>query len=53
MNKIECGYCHKDVSFNDVDVKKSGKAELIRCPNCNRSITVGFNFEKYYQEIIK
>ena len=51
MNKIECGYCHKVVEFRDDEIKSSGKAKLIRCDHCSRSITVGFGKDKYYKEI--
>ena len=51
MNKIECGFCHKVILFKDEDVKSSGKAKLLRCPHCTRSVTTSFNEIKYYEEI--
>ena len=53
MNKIECGFCHKNVIFNDDDAKKSGQAKLLRCEHCSRSITIQFKDKKYYEEIEK
>lgn len=48
MNKIKCDFCKKENVFEDNRIKKSGKAEIIICEHCKRSITVGFNGEKYY-----
>lgn len=53
MNSIQCDFCKKQNLFNDNKISKSGKAELIRCEYCHRSITVKFKKEIYYKVIDK
>lgn len=50
MNKIECSFCHKVVEINEDKVKKSGKAKIVRCEHCTRSIVIQYGDEKYYKE---
>ena len=53
MMEIECSFCKKRITFTMDDVRTSGKAKLLNCPHCSRSVWVEFNGEKYYKEIIK
>lgn len=53
MNSIQCNFCKKQNLFEDNNIIKSGKAELIRCEYCHRSITVKFKKETYYKIIDK
>lgn len=52
MNQINCSFCNKQNIFSTHTIKASGKAELITCSECKRSINVGFNGEKFYEKLL-
>ena len=53
MMEIECSFCKKQVNFTMDDVRVSGKAKLLNCPHCSRTVWVEFKDEKYYKENTK
>ena len=53
MNSIECSFCKKQINFTMDDVRVSGKAKLLNCPHCSRTVWVEFKGEKYYKENTK
>ena len=50
MMEIECSFCKKQITFTMDDVRVSGKAKLLNCPHCSRTVWVEFKGEKYYKE---
>ena len=50
MMEIECSFCKKQINFTMDDVRVSGKAKLLNCPHCSRTVWVEFKDEKYYKE---
>ena len=48
--EIECSFCKKQINFTMDDVRVSGKAKLLNCPHCSRTVWVEFKDEKYYKE---
>ena len=53
MMEIECSFCKKQINFTMDDVRVSGKAKLLNCPHCSRTVWVEFKDEKYYKENTK
>ena len=53
MMEIECSFCKKQINFTMDDVRVSGKAKLLNCPHCSRTVWVEFKDEKYYRENTK
>ena len=51
MNKIECSFCHNEIEIDKSKVKSSGKAKIITCHKCSRSVTIEYNGKKYYEVI--
>ena len=53
MMEIECSFCKKQITFTMDDVRVSGKAKLLNCPHCSRTVWVEFKDEKYYKDNTK